>query len=249
MFQCVQCEKEYSEEWKLKSHIKQTHRYKCDQCEKMFKYQDIMKKHILIHHENAKLYCHFYNNSKTCPYNDECVFLHEHSRLCKYGSYCEREYCMFKHECQDKEIETVETEKDVAEYDVAEDIIEITVDKNEAVNDADAISVIVDVDVHENIIDCDSMEINEKSENMKEVEDEITNNIGADLNLSKINNIDNTSGGKRIYACQLCNYQAEKKYDITSHLEDIHNWCYICFSTFDNQENLKKHVQSNHCKI
>ena len=136
---------------------------------------------------------------------------------------------MFKHEFQNKEIETVETEKDVAEYNVAEEIIEIAVDKNEVVDEADAISGIVDVDVHENIIDCDSMEINEKSENMKEVDDEIdilhvTNNIVADLNLSNINNIDNTSGGKRIFACQLCNYQAEKKYDITSHLEDIHNW-------------------------
>ena len=153
MFQCVQCEKEYSEEWKLKSHMKQTHRYKCDQCEKMFNYQDIMKKHILIPHENAKLYCHFYNNKKTCPYNDECVFLHEHSRLCKYGSYCEREYCMFKHECQNKEIETV---------NVAEEIIEIADDKNGVLDKADAISVIVDVDVHENIIDCDSIEIDEK---------------------------------------------------------------------------------------
>ena len=156
--------------------------------------------------ENKKLYCHFYNNKKTCPYNDECVFLHEHSRLCKYGSYCEREYCMFKHECKNKEIETV---------NVAEEIIEIADDQNEVLDEADAISVIVDVDVHENIIDCDSMEINEKSENMKEVDDEIDilqvdNNIGADLNLSNINNIDDTSGGKRIFACQLCNYQAVK---------------------------------------
>ena len=121
-------------------------------------------------------------------------------------------------------------------------------------DEADAITVIVDVNVHENIIDCGSMEISEQSENMKEVNDKIdilqaSKNVGADLNLSNVNNIGSTTGGKRIFACKLCNYQAEKKYDITFHLEDIHNWCYICFSTFDNQENLKKHVQTNHCKI
>ena len=173
--------------------------------------------------------------------DNECVFLYGHSRLCKYWSNCERDYCMFKHEFEIKEV-------------ISEETNEIAVDKNEVVDEADAITVIVDVDVHENIIDCESMEIKEKSKNVKEDDVEIdileaSNNIGAVLNVSNVNNADNTSGGKLIFDCQLFNYQAEKKYDITSHLEDIHNWCYICFSTFDNQENLKKHVQTNHCKF
>ena len=32
-----------------------------------------------------------------CPYNDECIFVHEDSELCKYGAMCERNNCMYKH--------------------------------------------------------------------------------------------------------------------------------------------------------
>ena len=48
-----------------------------------------MKKHVLIAHENVKLYCHFYNNEKTFPFDKECVFLHEDSKFCKYDSICQ----------------------------------------------------------------------------------------------------------------------------------------------------------------
>ena len=66
-----------------------------------------------ISHENGKFYCHFFNNRKTCPYADKCVFLHEDSKMCRYGALCERNYCMFKHDQND--IETVESEKDKEE--------------------------------------------------------------------------------------------------------------------------------------
>ena len=58
---------------------------------------DIKKKHVFIIHENTKLYCHFYNNEKTCPFADECIFLHEDSKFCKFDLVCERNFCMFKH--------------------------------------------------------------------------------------------------------------------------------------------------------
>ena len=38
------------------------------------------------------------------------------------------------------------------------------------------------------------------------------------FNTSNLNTIDNTSGGQRIFACKLCDFQAGKKFDITSHL-------------------------------
>ena len=41
---------------------------------------------------------------KTCHSDDECVFLHEDSKICKYGKTCEINYCMFKHECIDDDI-------------------------------------------------------------------------------------------------------------------------------------------------
>ena len=84
--------------------MKMQDKYHCGQCEKSFKYEDVKRKHILNTHENAKFYCHFYNNKKTCPYDDECVFLHEDSKICKYGKTCEINYCMFKHKCIDDDI-------------------------------------------------------------------------------------------------------------------------------------------------
>ena len=75
---------------------------KCEQCNKT-KYQDILSKHIKIAHEKVNIYCHYFNNMKTCPFNEECIFLHEDSSKCKYGKACERMYCMFKHCDEEKE--------------------------------------------------------------------------------------------------------------------------------------------------
>ena len=98
MFQCDECERNFKEEWKLNAHIKSHEKYSCDHCDKRFKFQDIRDKHVKIAHESLKIYCHFFNNGKTCPFNDECVFLHEDAEICKYGAQCERNNCMFKHE-------------------------------------------------------------------------------------------------------------------------------------------------------
>ena len=70
---------------------------KCEKCEKSFANSDIQKKHVLITPENVKLYCHFFNNEKTCPFADKCIFLHKDSKFCRYDEMCERDLCMFKH--------------------------------------------------------------------------------------------------------------------------------------------------------
>ena len=105
---CDQCRKEFDEEWKLNTHLKVCRINKCDQCDKSFKCLEIKKKHVQISHENFNIYCHFFTDEKTRPYDVECVFLHEDSAKCKYGDSCERIYCMFKHEkkrkCQQSDI-------------------------------------------------------------------------------------------------------------------------------------------------
>ena len=97
IFKCEKCEKEFYEEWKLRAHVKIHNKIKCEQCEKTFANSDIKEKHVRIAHENVKLYCHFYNNEKSCPFADKCIFLHQHSKFCKYDELCERDLCMFKH--------------------------------------------------------------------------------------------------------------------------------------------------------
>ena len=97
VFKCDQCMKEFDQMWKMRAHEKKHKKYQCDKCERSFEYQDILKKHKLVSHENTKLYCHFFNNEKTCPYNDKCIFLHADSKFCRYDSNFERDLCMFKH--------------------------------------------------------------------------------------------------------------------------------------------------------
>ena len=48
-----------------------------------------------------KIFCHFWNNDKECPYDDQCIFAHEDSPECKFGNGCERIMCMFQHEEND----------------------------------------------------------------------------------------------------------------------------------------------------
>ena len=97
--QCkLHCGVEVNEEWKMNAHMKQ-HEKKCNECDLSFKYQGILEKHLKISHEKLKIYCHFYKNHKSCPYGEKCVFLHEDSDNCKYGTMCERIFFMYKHGC------------------------------------------------------------------------------------------------------------------------------------------------------
>ena len=129
VFKCEQCKKEFDQEWKKRAHEKKHKKYQCDKCDECFEYQDIMKKHKLVSHENTKLYCHFFNNDKSCPYDDRCIFLHEDSRVCKYDLNCERDYCMFKHRKKEELHENIEL------FDEVIDIIEVESDSDEIEED------------------------------------------------------------------------------------------------------------------
>ena len=132
VFKCDKCDKEFSEEWKLRAHVKTHSNFKCEKCEKTFVNLDIKKKHVLISHENVRLYCHFYNNDKTCPFDDKCIFLHQDSKFCRYDELCERDFCMFKHikknengcDYQEEENDIIEIRSDFGEDDQEDDIDE-----------------------------------------------------------------------------------------------------------------------------
>ena len=102
-FQCDVCDKLFDEEWKFNAHTKSHKLFPCEHCDKKFKYQETRSRHIKATHEHIKLYCHFFNNNVECPFNEQCIFLHEESEQCKYGVACERENCMYKHDENDDE--------------------------------------------------------------------------------------------------------------------------------------------------
>ena len=80
--------------------------YKCEVCEKEFYLEWRYKKHKTVHTEDGK-YCHYYNNGKTCPYEEiGCMYLHAEAQLCLFKP-CRNSMCQFRH---DEEIETIDEE-------------------------------------------------------------------------------------------------------------------------------------------
>ena len=105
---CELCGKTFDENWKLDAHKKKHVTHKCNKCDNTLVNQEIKEKHIKIAHENEKLYCHYFNNEKVCPFEDKCVFLHEKSDACKFGKSCERINCTFRHELYEDDSDTEE---------------------------------------------------------------------------------------------------------------------------------------------
>ena len=57
-----------------------------------------LKKHMNIHSSPDVQACHFFNNNKTCPYEDlGCMFAHMVSGMCKFGKFCNNRLCSFQH--------------------------------------------------------------------------------------------------------------------------------------------------------
>lgn len=52
----------------------------------------------MIHTNKRKIYCHYFNNDKNCPYEKiGCKFVHETSKLCRNGDRCPKKLCYFQH--------------------------------------------------------------------------------------------------------------------------------------------------------
>ena len=69
-------------------------KFECDECDKVFNYETVLNRHTEAVDEECKLFCHYFNNDKECPYDDQCIYLHEESSTCKFGKGCERILCM-----------------------------------------------------------------------------------------------------------------------------------------------------------
>ena len=98
ILKCEHCDMEFSEEWKYDAHVKTCKNNSCDQCDKIFKTSKTLNNHVKIAHEEVQIYCHYFNNEKECPFNEECIYIHEKTSQCRYGDACERILCMFQHE-------------------------------------------------------------------------------------------------------------------------------------------------------
>ena len=113
-FKCEECNKCFKDEKKLEDHVEKMHvKYECDECDKVFKYEAVLEKHMEAAHEDVELFCHYFNNDKDCPFEDECIYVHEESEYCKFAKNCERKFCMSKHvNTGEEECENVEDSDD-----------------------------------------------------------------------------------------------------------------------------------------
>ena len=100
-FECEECNIKFGKESQLEKHKKMHEKFECDECDKIFKKELTLERHVQAAHEDVTLFCHYFNNKKDWPYEDECIYIHEESDMCKFGQGCDRILCMFKHEPSD----------------------------------------------------------------------------------------------------------------------------------------------------
>ena len=115
---CDLCAENFDQIWKLEVHMK-THTtekcFNCEICDKSFVLKWRLRKHIEGHSGKNSKFCHYYNNSKQCIYEETsgCMFRHETAPSCKDLSKCKFTKCQYSH---------VITEQPTADiYDEVED--------------------------------------------------------------------------------------------------------------------------------
>ena len=126
-FRCDKCDKSFKSEKDQKVHKKTHGNFKCEKCEYEFDVPELLEKHVSAVHGRMKIFCHYFNNEKDCPFEGHCIFAHDESPDCKFGQTCERIMCMFSHEERDV--------SDTEEEDESDD------EKNDDENDDDGKNV------------------------------------------------------------------------------------------------------------
>lgn len=241
---CDHCGKVFNEQWKMTAHLKTCKQNQCEMCDKTFKYEELKKKHMLITHENFRIYCHFYNNEKTCPYDKECVFLHEESQICKYGTLCERTYCMFKHGKKKESDVSVSNENEM-DVNNDEEFVNI-VDEVADISNKTPRTIVVEIN-EEKIVTVESVDETISVEDVDEtlISKEMIETVEDSEPVKKKKYEDSSS---RFFKCKMCDFAAARKISLRDHKKTSHNWCFICFSTFTSQDDLKDHFYKEHSK-
>ena len=134
-FECDQCDLTYTSEMQLNRHKKKHGEFPCEKCDREYNFEGVLEKHIDVVHKSMKIFCHFYNNNKECPYEEQCIYAHEESNDCMFGNDCERIMCMFKHE------EHHPDDEDSDDDDDSDEDVNDNVNENDETNESNIIQM------------------------------------------------------------------------------------------------------------
>ena len=98
-------------------------------CSKWQLIKQIITPILLSSYGKSKLFCHYFNKEKDCPFEGRCIFAHEESPECRFGQTCERVMCMFSHDerdVSDTESDNENDEEDIDENDDDTEMFKIT---------------------------------------------------------------------------------------------------------------------------
>ena len=89
-------------------------RFPCNLCDKSFVLNWRLQKHIKGHQDENVKFCHFFNNSKRCIFEETsgCMFRHEIAPQCKNTNKCYYKKCQFSHNSDNFNESTFEVEED-----------------------------------------------------------------------------------------------------------------------------------------
>ena len=122
---CKHCDLKFTKACQLEQHLEDhgvERNHSCDVCEKHFHLKWRLQKHLQLHSPASSAhFCHYYNNSKACPFSTiGCMFRHKMAGRCKVSN-CSRKLCEFEHsdtsvhDNANEEIITCESEVDEEE--------------------------------------------------------------------------------------------------------------------------------------
>ena len=102
---CTVCGETFSFTHELEIHLKkhEVETLKCEKCDKTFYLKWRLEKHKKAHDLVDIKFCHYFNNSKHCPYDEVgCMFRHDKSQECKFQKECRFKLCQYMHSCNEK---------------------------------------------------------------------------------------------------------------------------------------------------
>ena len=102
---CTYCEETFEKTYELEKHLEmhKEKEFECTTCGKRFQLEWRLKKHISSHDLKTLKQCHYFNNGKSCPFDEiGCMFLHVVSPKCIFNRMCKKKMCPFQHDKQNE---------------------------------------------------------------------------------------------------------------------------------------------------